>query len=107
MRGCGYSLPTRFKKASAVGSPQYPAAISAGIRRGQGPAGIMAERDIVKGWNVGCGRVDLELLSPLVVTAHDADHRQRLEGRDQANRRRRCRGVLKGCIMRAPASFDD
>jgi hypothetical protein len=40
-------MPTRFKNASAVGSPQYPAAIAAGIRRGQEPAGIMAERGIV------------------------------------------------------------
>jgi hypothetical protein len=43
-------MPTRFKNASAVGSPQYPAAIAAGIRRGQEPAGIMAERGIVRGW---------------------------------------------------------
>jgi hypothetical protein len=45
----GYSVPTRFKKASTVGSPQYPAAIAAGIRRGQEPAGIIAERGIAKG----------------------------------------------------------
>jgi hypothetical protein len=29
IRARGYSVPTRFKKASTVGSPQYPAAFAA------------------------------------------------------------------------------
>jgi hypothetical protein len=47
-------MPTRFRNASTVGSPQYPAAIAAGIRRGQEPAGIMEERVIANGLSVSC-----------------------------------------------------
>ena len=47
-------------------APQYPAAISAGIRRGQEPAGIMAGRVMRRVENMGCWRVGLELLRPLV-----------------------------------------
>ena len=81
-------MPTRFKNASTVGSPQYPAAIAADMRRGQEPAGIMAERGIAKGPNVSCRKIGLELSSRL-VTMHDADRPRRLEWRDYGNRRRR------------------
>jgi hypothetical protein len=46
MRGWGYSEPTRLIKASTEFSPQYPAANSAGIRRGQEPDGIEGMRII-------------------------------------------------------------
>jgi hypothetical protein len=46
MRGWGYSDPTRFIKASTELSPQYPAASSAGIRRGHEPDGTKARRII-------------------------------------------------------------
>src|SRR5216684_8944910 len=100
MRGCGYSLPTRFKKASTVGSPQYPAAIAAGIRRGQEPAGIMAERGIARGQKPELPKNRPRTSFSRVVTMHDARHRQRLEARQQTNRRRRCRSVLKGWVRR-------
>lgn len=41
-------MPTRLRNASAEDSPQYPAAIAAGIRRGQEPIGMMAERRIAE-----------------------------------------------------------
>ena len=69
-------MPTRFKNASAVGSPQYPAAIAAGIRRGQEPAGIMAGRGIVKGRE---REMPVIAFSQLVVRMHDGDCKQRLE----------------------------
>jgi hypothetical protein len=59
-------VPTRFKNASTVGSPQYPAAIAAGIRRGQEPAGIMAERGIANRSEDGCQKVGRERLRSLV-----------------------------------------
>ena len=41
-------MPTRLRNASTEDSPQYPAAIAAGIRRGQEPIGMMAERRIAE-----------------------------------------------------------
>jgi hypothetical protein len=99
IRGWGYSVPTRFKKASTVGSPQYPAAIAAGIRRGQQPAGIIAERGIVKDQKRELPKSSSRTSSIRLMTTHDADHQQRLEMVVQANRRRRKRGALKGWIF--------
>jgi hypothetical protein len=98
-------VPTRFKNASTVDSPQYPAAIAAGIRRGQEPAGIMAERGIAKGRKPELPKNRPRTSSTRVVTMHDARHRQRLEGRQQANRRRRCRSVLKGWVGRGTRCY--
>lgn len=41
-------MPTRLRNASTEDSPQYPAAIAAGIRRGQEPLGMMEERGITE-----------------------------------------------------------
>ena len=69
-------MPTRFKNASTVGSPQYPAAIAAGIRRGQEPAGIMAGRDIANESEREYQKKGRELLRPLAwVIVHDAHHK--------------------------------
>lgn len=62
-------MPTLFKNASAVGSPQYPAAIVAGMRRGQDPTGIMAERGIV----IGQTRAGIEIPGLMI----DDEYRRR------------------------------
>jgi hypothetical protein len=59
-------MPTRFRNASTVGSPQYPAAIAAGIRRGQEPAGIIAKRRIAKG-RTWAAEVGIEFSTRLVL----------------------------------------
>lgn len=54
-------MPTRFRNAATVGSPQYPAAMAAGIRRGQEPAGIIAERGIAKSRSVDLPEIGANL----------------------------------------------
>jgi hypothetical protein len=80
IRGLGYSLPTRFKKASAVGSPQYPAAISAGIRRGQEPVGIMAGRGMQSIRRMRCGVTDKRLAWISFCVAHVHHSRRKWKG---------------------------
>jgi hypothetical protein len=72
-------VPTRFKNDSTVGSPQYPAAIAAGIRRGQEPAGIIAERGIANDQKRELSKSSSRTSSARLIAMHDADHQQRLE----------------------------
>ena len=92
-------MPTRFKNASTLGSPQYPAAIAAGIRRGQEPAGIMAGRGIGTARNVGAKKVGRELLRPLVwIMVHEADRQPRRKGYDCANLSKKITRRAKGTV---------
>jgi hypothetical protein len=86
-----------LRNASTVNSPQYPAAIAAGMRRGQEPVGIMAERTIAKSHKRELCRNRAELLAR-PVAMDDANHLWRVKRRKQANRRRRWRSVFKDVV---------
>jgi hypothetical protein len=66
-----------LRNASTVNSPQYPAAIAAGIRRGQDPAGIMAERTIAKSQKLELPKSGRASARP--VTVDDANHQRRVK----------------------------